>query len=523
MPVDYENNRGEVSNEVSLPVSAPIIHSVDRMRGFVNETYTFTANVSGTRPLSYQWDFGGGAVPNLVTGSWELVTAEVTLADTPGDYTALLTVTNQYGETSFPFTLTVETPTDSWVHTWTNSQENGYATAAGVVTDADGNVYVAGTSVDGYNTIGVLLLKFNANGEVIFSKAYGGPGGEEARGIAMDAEGYLYIAGDWYSYEGPRHQGSVVLKLDTDGNLIWAKSFWRTEDAWWTRDIAVDAEANSYIVGARKDPVLSDPWDIFIVKMDTNGGIVFSEMWDTAGDSHFPQRIKVDSLGSVFVVGSRSVEFSTSREDEILCFDSDGTFLWGKTTGEGYATTLLFTEDELLITNRHVNGGEFLITFTKEGLLLSSVFMSLFGGEIGVSAVAQRQGGRIDLVGYRSDGPEDRYWQITHVVFTEGWSIGTAAFLEGSSFLGVQTSLPRVSSTPDGAAVIVGTSEQEPAIWTDLEVVVTDLTLTSEDLNGSPSALPIQQSPTDITAFDIDGIVDGETGILSVIVSRNSM
>lgn len=68
-------------------------------------TETFAVEYSGARATTWSWDFGGGASPNTST----LETPAASLA-TPGEYTARVTVTNEYGSDSAEFTYSVEMP-----------------------------------------------------------------------------------------------------------------------------------------------------------------------------------------------------------------------------------------------------------------------------------------------------------------------------------------------------------------------------------------------------------------------------
>jgi len=90
---------------VIVPESAsqpPNILEVSPHGGTSGESVTFNAIVEGPAPLSYAWDFGGGASPN--TSSDDAPT--VTLGQ-PGDHAASVTVSNAFGEDIYPFTLTV--------------------------------------------------------------------------------------------------------------------------------------------------------------------------------------------------------------------------------------------------------------------------------------------------------------------------------------------------------------------------------------------------------------------------------
>jgi len=89
--------------EVTEPVvDPPGIVSVTPSGGEEGTLAEFSAEVNGTPPFIYYWDFGGGAVPNTPVDE----SPEVTLG-AAGEYAASLRVENAADEDTFPFTLTV--------------------------------------------------------------------------------------------------------------------------------------------------------------------------------------------------------------------------------------------------------------------------------------------------------------------------------------------------------------------------------------------------------------------------------
>ncbi|MCD6118609.1 PKD domain-containing protein, partial [bacterium] len=101
-PVGADLTPGERSNVVSVE-GEPTIASVEPTSGLEFTSVTFSASVSGAEPLTYDWDFGGGAYPNTSPAP----SPTVTLRYVGGYPDARLTVTNDYGEDTFEFTLTV--------------------------------------------------------------------------------------------------------------------------------------------------------------------------------------------------------------------------------------------------------------------------------------------------------------------------------------------------------------------------------------------------------------------------------
>src|SRR5207247_1224430 len=58
------------------------------------------------------------------------------------------------------------------------------------------------TPTNGYTD--VFVTKFNSNGQIVYSTTFGGSGGDEAHGIAVDSLGNMYIAGETESLDFPR-------------------------------------------------------------------------------------------------------------------------------------------------------------------------------------------------------------------------------------------------------------------------------------------------------------------------------
>ncbi len=103
VPFDAEGNSGLPS--VLVPLGRPVILGVSPLGGREGQGVTFTANVVGTPPLSYEWTFGDAGIP---TSSVE-ANPGVTLGG-QGEYTISLTVTNSFGKAQKQFSFTIRPP-----------------------------------------------------------------------------------------------------------------------------------------------------------------------------------------------------------------------------------------------------------------------------------------------------------------------------------------------------------------------------------------------------------------------------
>ena len=185
---------------------------------------------------------------------------------------------------------------------------------------------------------------------------------------AVDAEGNVYTTG---FFEGTvdfdpgittfplTALGSMdvfVSKLDKDGAFLWARAFRGagSNEAW---DIAVDGAGNAYIVGNFQADmeVSTGPSafrltatgisDMFVVKLDTNGGFVWARAFGGSGAER-GWGIALDAGGRVHVAGDfeGTVDFdpgpglaeltaTATERNAVFQLDPDGNLNWARRMG----------------------------------------------------------------------------------------------------------------------------------------------------------------------------------------------
>src|SRR5437867_2505781 len=102
--------------------------------------------------------------------------------------------------TAHPAQVTV---TEAWVHRYSNVVSNSDDRAVKVVSDAAGDIIVAGNTDDGITGSDMLTIKYSgADGSVIWQKRYNGPANSSdvATAMAVDGSGNVVVTG--YSYNG---------------------------------------------------------------------------------------------------------------------------------------------------------------------------------------------------------------------------------------------------------------------------------------------------------------------------------
>ena len=102
--------------------------------------------------------------------------------------------------------------------------DGGYA-ILGFSNSTDGDLQGKSTNVNDY-----WLLRLNAEGELLWSKTYGGSKDDRGQGIIQTADGGFAITGYAMSDDGDasNNEGfhdNWILRLDSNGNILWERSF----------------------------------------------------------------------------------------------------------------------------------------------------------------------------------------------------------------------------------------------------------------------------------------------------------
>lgn len=215
-----------------------------------------------------------------------------------------------------------------------------------IAVDAQGNAHVAGfTSSGNFPTVNALrtspaygfVAKLGPGGDsLVYSTYLGGQDSEDYQTIAVDAQGYAYVAGQTTSADFPvqnAYQGTIpsqsagfVTKLDPAGGLAYSTYLGGTGGAVCcgqaVRGIAVDSAGSAYVTGTTNSPDFPtlNPIPgfncpgIFVTKLDPSGGsLQYSTCFPTgSSDSTTSQGIAVDVQGSAYITGfTQLTEFPT--------------------------------------------------------------------------------------------------------------------------------------------------------------------------------------------------------------------
>lgn len=194
--------------------------------------------------------------------------------------------------------------------------------ASAVAADAEGNTYVAGwTQSADFPWTGIFtcswfqesfLAKFGPGGDLLWSTCFGG--GVSIYDIAVDAAGFIYVAGN----------GFFVSKLEPGGGIVFTARLSGPSGLGRVEDLAVDSQGFVYLLGFTShpdfptwrafQPTAGGGLDLLVVKLDPSGSLVYSTYLG-GNDTEWPGAIEADAQGNAYLTGyTHSANFPLARK-----------------------------------------------------------------------------------------------------------------------------------------------------------------------------------------------------------------
>ena len=218
----------------------------------------------------------------------------------------------------------------------------------------------------------VLALDMNT-GRVLWSFTWGqGFGYEEVDGLVVDG-GYIYISG-WTT--GKKTSGDMaVLKLDQEGNLIWAKT-WGTS-GFDEADGQIAADENAIYVSGRINATnMFLGGDAVLVKFSKeNGDYLTHKTW---GGANFDDGLGMTSDGTYLYVVGLTLSYGKSGQIFLLKYDKNLNLLWqriwGGLKGESARAVEVDNDGNILVAGAVASYGNgeddvVLLEYSPEGAL----------------------------------------------------------------------------------------------------------------------------------------------------------
>ncbi len=214
----------------------------------------------------------------------------------------------------------------------TGSLTNKEDEAAKVITDSNGNAYIAGRTYNGTNE-DFITIKYTASGVQEWINIYNGGKGDRAVDIVSDAAGNLYVAGR--SKIGA-DDDYLTIKYSPSGAQLWKKSYDGTGQG-SDRPVAMTIDANAVYITGQSDTDLNTTVnnDYTTIKYNLAGAQLWAVNFNGTGKGDdIPTAIAVDGSGNVVVTGQSDGDAALSvlnNDFATVKYNSSGIKQWSKT------------------------------------------------------------------------------------------------------------------------------------------------------------------------------------------------
>jgi uncharacterized delta-60 repeat protein len=247
----------------------------------------------------------------------------------------------------------------------------GYDEPWAIVVDKEENVFVTGESYDSNTGYDWATIKYDSSGVMKWVKRYDGILGstdENSFDLVLDHNDNIIVTG--FSPGNMTSADFLTIKYNQNGDTLWTSRYDGTGSGYdYATRVIVDSLDNIYITG-RSDGINTQE-DFATIKYDSNGVQQWVRRYDGSGQDDEPKDIAVIKNGEVVVTGF-STGASTGRDFLSIKYSSSGDTIWTRrfngASGSGYDEANSLTGD---------NDGNIYVTGYSEDNSFSSNFYTI--------------------------------------------------------------------------------------------------------------------------------------------------
>jgi hypothetical protein len=210
----------------------------------------------------------------------------------------------------------------------------------------DGNfIMVGNTNSYGAGDQDIMIMKLGPSGDTLWTSIIGGSVYDAALGVTPVNDGGFAFAGRTYSY-GEGLRDALLFKTDVDGNLLWFRTYGGqlTDEATFVRQTF----DNGFIAtGATETFTINGIYDVYLLKTDSTGMLQWSKTYGgdkvdasydvrQTTDSGYVLTGFTDSYASSFRISGNQppgILGDDSSHVLLLKTDANGDTLWSRAFG----------------------------------------------------------------------------------------------------------------------------------------------------------------------------------------------
>jgi hypothetical protein len=239
-------------------------------------------------------------------------------ADASGNIFVTGTSSQTSGSSSFADIATVKY-SSAGVGLWTNRYADSWAVDG--ATDADGNFYLVGYSVD---ATAFVTLKYSGAGTLLWSNNFSqGANASVATALAVGSNGQIYVTG--YSYRDIANYDYVTIAYSNSGTPLWTNRYDGPYGPDLPTALALDGNGNVFVTGYSYTTNLT--YEYATVAYSASGSTLWTRRYGgVTGVESRAQSVAVDTNGNVFVTGYSSG--ASNYDFATIKYSNNGVPIW---------------------------------------------------------------------------------------------------------------------------------------------------------------------------------------------------
>ncbi|MFH1891575.1 MAG: dockerin type I repeat-containing protein [Candidatus Zixiibacteriota bacterium] len=185
---------------------------------------------------------------------------------------------------------------------WTRKYGGSNSEGSHCIREAVDGGYIIAATTDSYGAgeTDCYLIRIDEAGDTLWTRTYGGAERDRAFSVCTTSDGGFLFAGDTYSY-GAGNRDVYLIRTDSMGDTLWTRTYGGSggELAW---DLQKTAD-NCYIVYGVTGSYGAGEYDLWLLKIDSNGDTIWTATYGGYG-TEYPGSIEKTSDGGYILVGT---------------------------------------------------------------------------------------------------------------------------------------------------------------------------------------------------------------------------
>ncbi|MBI4722154.1 MAG: hypothetical protein HY769_04030, partial [Candidatus Stahlbacteria bacterium] len=156
----------------------------------------------------------------------------------------------------------------------------------------------------------VYLIRTGAAGDTLWTRTYGGIGGDYGYSVQECYGGGFIIAGETESF-GAGGTDVYLIRTDAAGNTLWTRIYGGTDD-----DCGYSVQecmGGGFIIAGRTGSFGAGMWDVYLIRTDANGDTLWARTYGgTRDDCGYSVQ---ECMGGGFIIAGETGSFGAGNSD----------------------------------------------------------------------------------------------------------------------------------------------------------------------------------------------------------------